>query len=216
VQPQPRRKEVEQRLVEVDTSFRSILVGDKKLATKGGSGVVRPAMDFLPSEELLDELKSCFVGRLSHRLEPDAVQTLLFMEGWRDLKVSPMGEKLVLLQKSKLGELEAAREEKNAWWRATFAKVVPWSPNLVATTKRVWVQLRGTLLHVWYEECFKKVAALFGVFVDFDEDTTSRKQCDVANLLISTKRLGRIDDCVNITVMGAAYQIWVVEGLPVF
>jgi len=112
--------------------------------------------------------------------------------------------------------LAAAREEKKLWWKATFVEVVPWSPNMVASTRRVWVQLRDIPLHVWYEDFFKKVANLFGLFLDFDEDTVSRKRFDVANILISTKRLGRIDDSVDVKVIGAVFRIWVVEGLPSF
>lgn len=38
----------------------------------------------------------------------------------------------------------------------------------------------------------------------------------MANLLISTKRMGRIDEELKVKVMGAVYCIWVVEGVPMF
>jgi hypothetical protein len=60
------------------------------------------------------------------------------------------------------------------------------------------------------------VASLFGTFIDFDEDTVTRNRMDVANLLISTKRLGKIDEVLKVKVMGAVSSIWVVEGVTMF
>lgn len=63
----------------------------------------------------------------------------------------------------------------------------------------------------------KKVGNLFGSFLNFDEETASRKRLDVANILISTKKMGRIDEWVSIKVMGAVFKVWVVEGVtPTF
>ena len=103
VQSQTKRKGIEQRVVVADTSFWSVLVGEKQNAKVGGKGVELPAMEFLPMEDLLNELKSFFVGRLTHNLEPEVLQTLMFMEGWHNIKVSPMGAKLVLLKEDSLG-----------------------------------------------------------------------------------------------------------------
>jgi len=77
------------------------------------------------------------------------------------------------------------------------------------------VQIRGIPLHIWNEEFFKKVGSFFGVFLDFDEETICRKMFEVASLLISTNKVGRIDECLNVNVMGAGFPIWVVEGIPV-
>lgn len=56
------------------------------------------------------------------------------------------------------------------------------------------------------------VGALFGVFIDFDEDIVCRKRLDVANILIYTTKMGRIDEWINVMVMGAEFHVWVVEG----
>jgi hypothetical protein len=73
--------------------------------------------------------------------------------------------------------------------------------------------VRGIPLHIWEENFFKKIGSFFGVFIDFDEDTVERKRFDVANLLISTRRMGRIDDWVTVEVMGATFHIWVMEAV---
>jgi len=74
------------------------------------------------------------------------------------------------------------------------------------------VQIRGIPLHVWHEKFFKKVGALFGSFLDFDEASVCGRRFDVANIIISTKRMGRIEELVRIKVMGVIYSVWVVEG----
>ena len=185
----------------------------------GKEVVVTPEVPFLdihPEEELLVELERCFVGFLVSHMEAEAVKTCLFMEGWIGIEVVPMGEKMVLLKGNRREDIVKARAKKRDWWKATFSKVVPWSPNLVATSRRVWVQLRGIPLHIWHENFFKRVGNLFGSFLDFDEKTASRKRLDVANILISTKKIWRIDEWVSLKVMGAVFKVWVVKGVTVF
>jgi hypothetical protein len=72
-----------------------------------------------------------------------------------------------------------------------FKKVVRWSPQLVADSRIVWVKVFGIPLHVWDEDLFKKLGSVFGVFVDFDEDTISRKRLDFARIQISVSMKGQ-------------------------
>lgn len=65
------------------------------------------------------------------------------MEGLEGIKVTNMGENLVMLQSSQVGGMVEALRRKREWWEANFAKVIPWSPNLVAKRRRVWVKCRG-------------------------------------------------------------------------
>ncbi|RHN79768.1 hypothetical protein MtrunA17_Chr1g0180931 [Medicago truncatula] len=147
-QIQHRREEVVQKKVEAGLSYSGVVLGERRPEKVGGESPVLPVLEILPAEDLLSELESCFVGRLFQHLEVEALQTCLFIEGWRGIKVVPLGEKLVLLKGNNMQDIVKAREEKQAWWSATFSEVVPWSPNLVATIRRVWIQLRGIPLHI--------------------------------------------------------------------
>lgn len=147
-QSQHRREEVVQKKVEAGLSYSGVVLGERRPEKVGGESPVLPVLEILPAEDLLSELESCFVGRLFQHLEVEALQTCLFMEGWRGIKVVPLGEKLVLVKGNNMQDIVKAREEKQAWWSATFSEVVPWSPNLVATIRRVWIQLRGIPLHI--------------------------------------------------------------------
>jgi len=92
-----------------------------------------------------------------------------------------------------------------------FKKVHRWSPEHVADSRTVWLNVHGVPLHVWDEPLFKNLGSLFGVFVDFDEDTICRNRLDFARLQVSTVRKGLIDEMVNLKVMGAVFFLWVVE-----
>ena len=59
------------------------------------------------------------------------------MEGWRGITVVQMGEKLVMLKGNQREDISKALEENKVWWKATFTVVLPWSPNLVASSRRV-------------------------------------------------------------------------------
>jgi len=64
---------------------------------------------------------------------------------------------------------------------------------------------------VWEEEIFKKIGTLYGDFLDFDEDTISKKRLDVTRLKVCTQRRGVIDDQIDISVVGAVFVLTVVE-----
>jgi len=124
-----------------------------------------------------------------------------------------MGDNMVLLSCSLEGGLEATRGRKKEWWEANFALVTPWSPQLVAKKRRVWLKLWGVPLHVWEEKSFKQMGDFIGDFLDFDMITAERKNLDVVRLLVSTKLFGFINKNVHFLVMGASYEVWVVEDL---
>jgi len=144
-------------------------------------------------------------------MEVTRIQTSVFMEGWREIKVFAMGEGMVLLHSEKEGVLERARKEKKEWWSNHFLKIQKWLPHHTGIRRRTGVKLYGVPLHIWEEAIFKKIGERLGEFLDFDVDTAERKRFDVARILISTYRWGFIDDWVRVEVMGAVYNIWVVE-----
>jgi len=133
------------------------------------------------------------------------------MEGWRETKGFAMGDGMLLLHSEKEGVIERAREEKKKWWSNHFLNIKKLLPHLTGKQRRTWLKLYGVPLHIWEESVFKKIGGRIGEFLDFDVDTAERKRFDVARILISTYRWGFIDDWVRVDVMGASYNIWVVE-----
>lgn len=75
------------------------------------------------------------------------------------------------------------------------------------------MKIFGIPLHVWEEGFFKLLGDKFGMFLDFHELTVSRNRLDVAQILVSTARMGFIDEHLRISVMGEVYTLWVVEDV---
>jgi len=201
--------------VEEGVSFREMVMKNARPILELRKEAVKPVLDIVPSEEVLEDLKLCFMGTVHHYLKRKDLQTCLFMEGWRGIKVVSMGDKRFLLRGDTPVTIPSVLEEKKVWWATTFKNIRAWAPQLVADSRRAWIQVRGLPLHIWEEDCFKRICSLFGEFVDFDDSTADKTCLDQVNLLISTKRMGRIDEKVSVQVMGAVYGVWVVEsGLP--
>jgi len=77
--------------------------------------------------------------------------------------------------------------------------------------RSVWLKVLGIPIHVWDEAFFKKLGALFENFLNFDDDTISRKLFDVARIHVLTDKMGLIDEMVKLVVVGAQFKVWVVE-----
>jgi hypothetical protein len=73
------------------------------------------------------------------------------------------------------------------------------------------VKLFGVPLQVWDESFFNKLGGRLDDFIDYDVDTAEGNRFGVARILISTYRWGFIDEWVKVEVMGAVFNITVVE-----
>lgn len=108
------------------------------------------------------------------------------MEGLHRVKVITMGAKRMLLLFHGIGDIEEVRNNHKAWWDSMFKCVKRWSPQVVADTRMVWINVHEIPLHMWDEPLFKMTGDLFGKFVDFDGDTIGRNMLDVARIKVET------------------------------
>lgn len=104
--------------------------------------------------------------------------------------------------------MEATRSRKKDRWADNFSLVKPWSPQMVAKRRRVWVKLLGVPLHVWEERCFKDMENFIGEFIDFDIVNAERKRLDEVRLLIYTKQFGFINKKIFLKVVGEMFEVW--------
>jgi hypothetical protein len=172
------QREEQKKKVEVLRPVKVVKGGGAPLApgvTYKDAAVI-PCMEVQPSVELLDSLKWGFVGELHNFMDATEVRQRLVMEGVHRVKVTGMGDRMMLLHIHGAVDIESVIINHKQWWNLMFKKVVKWSPQLVVDSRTVWVKVFGIPLHVWEETLFKKLGSLFGVFVDFDEDTISRKR----------------------------------------
>jgi hypothetical protein len=108
-------------------------------------------------------------------------------------------------------DVEAIRDNHKEWWDSIFKSVTCWSPQLVAESRVVWLNVHGIPLHVWDEPIFKKIGDMFGKFIDFDEENIGRSRLDVARIRVSLVRKGLVDEILKIRVMGSIFILCVVE-----
>lgn len=141
------------------------------LATKSGSGSEIQAvaeqvqLEVLPSEMVLEELSRAFVGFLRFPMLAKNLQTSLFMDGKKGFKVTEMGDGMVLINCEEVGGVDRARKEDPKWWEGMFSEVRPWSPELVARRRSVWLKIVGIPLHVWDDNFFKLLGNKFDTFL---------------------------------------------------
>jgi len=70
------------------------------------------------------------------------------MEGISNVKVTGMGDRLLLLQMREDGGLEEVMKSHEEWWNVMFKRVRRWSPQMVSTSRSVWLKVHGIPLHV--------------------------------------------------------------------
>lgn len=75
-------------------------------------------------------LSSDYVGELRCAEDVINIQQRLVMEGVVGVKATGMGDLLVLLVKSEVGDVERAKAHQ-LWWRTVFKSVRKWSPRIV-------------------------------------------------------------------------------------
>lgn len=173
--------------------------------------VVRRRIVLLPTESRLKALENCFVGKLSFHREAKQVHHCLVLGGLNNIKVTSMGDNLVLLECNNPLLIEEAERRKDLWWRGLFISVNRWLPNMVATHRRIWLRVYGLPMHAWDEQSFKKLGNLFGEFLDFDDESINASRLDMARVLVRTTSLALINEPVSVEVMGAVFNVLVME-----
>jgi hypothetical protein len=198
------------------TSFKAALLrtstSQEETGVRRNGGVVeRECLEVEVDGSVLKELEESFVGKLVVNVEVSSIRTILFMEGFAHISVIDMGRRMVLIYSPKKGEVERLWKQKVDWISYYFREVIPWSPSCFADRRDTWVKVFGIPLHIWGETLFKAIRGMYGKFLDFDSNTTSRAKLDVASLKIATYFEGKIDETVLIKAMRVTYSLRVVE-----
>lgn len=146
------------------------------------------------------------MATLSFQREAQHGQNSLVLGGMKSIPVSSMGDNMVLLKSDEPLLIEKAECRKDQWWRGLFKTVKRWLPHMVAKQRRILIRLYGLPMHVWEEQSFKKLGALFGEFLDFDEATINLSRLDMATLFVGTTSMAFINEQIRVEVMGGCVQ----------
>ncbi|GLU09055.1 hypothetical protein SLE2022_259330 [Rubroshorea leprosula] len=118
-----------------------------------------------------------------------------------------MGGKMVLLdceEKEELKDLVEMAAERLAQW---FNEIKPWTPELVAQERFVWIKCHGAPLNAWRSDFFEKMGSTWGKFICLDDSTSNKRRFDVARFLISTHLLDSISVTRQIKINGVLYNV---------
>jgi hypothetical protein len=89
------------------------------------------------------------------------------MDGFKNIKVSPLGHLRVLISR----DLESEVKEMVGplwWWCTWFDRFEEWSLDLVSNQRIIWLRCFGVPLHAWEGSLFKSIAFKHGSFIEVD------------------------------------------------
>ncbi|XP_058768565.1 uncharacterized protein LOC131642306 [Vicia villosa] len=159
------------------------------------------------------KLKKAYVGVVKNPGSSYNIQNHFFLEGYFDVKVSPLGPNLCLLESFEDGDVDALVEGGVDWWKQWFTSIKRWQPEDVDEERITWVRCFGIPCHAWSYEFFEVLSSLFGVLVCSDDLTGKKKSYDMARLLVRIPYAAKINNSFKIRINGGCFIIRVLEEL---
>jgi hypothetical protein len=120
--------------------------------------------------EALAKLNGAFVGFLSEPKDHLVIQRNFILDGYNNIKITPVGYLKVLISSSVVGEVKEVVGSVG-WWCTWFEKFEEWSPNWVSNQRMTWLHCYGVPLHAWGNAIFRTIGFKFGTFVQTDSPT---------------------------------------------
>jgi hypothetical protein len=96
--------------------------------------------------EALAKLNGAYVGFLSEHRDHCVIQQNFLMDGYSNIRITPLGYLQVLISSSEAGEVHDLVGTVG-WWCTWFDRFENWSPELVSNQRVVWLSCFGVPLH---------------------------------------------------------------------
>ncbi|GAU32077.1 hypothetical protein TSUD_53450 [Trifolium subterraneum] len=180
-------------------------------------------LEFEVDFDRLHNLKKCLVGHLLKDVLLVDFMDRLVLEGFHEITVIPLGGGFVLLKSLVDGVLSSFSEFIKSSKLRLLRKVEPWSPNLIATEREVWLSCWGVPPHCWCNEFFSKLVVSFGELVSIDVKTLLEadfvKGRIFVRILVSSCY---VNEVVNVSTKEGCFpvrvleEVWVNFDLPSF
>ncbi|GKV53163.1 hypothetical protein SLEP1_g59701 [Rubroshorea leprosula] len=135
------------------------------------------------------------------------LQEKFFMEGYFSCQIRPMGGRLVLLDCQDKEELKDLVEMASNWLRQWFEEVHPWSPEMVAKERFVWMRCQGVPLNAWGTDFFSTMSCSWGKIICVDDNTSKRRRFNIARFLISTPIMDTITVLRQVKINESIYTV---------
>ncbi|XP_058750416.1 uncharacterized protein LOC131623425 [Vicia villosa] len=109
-------------------------------------------------------ISKAYVGVATFPGSTRIIQTHFEMEGYFDVKVTPMGGNLCLLEEVDEGAIQDLIEGGEAWWKQWFREIRRWKDTDVDEGRLIWIRVFGVPKHAWNSEFFCQTSRFFGIF----------------------------------------------------
>ncbi|GKV02944.1 hypothetical protein SLEP1_g15318 [Rubroshorea leprosula] len=194
-----------------NTRLEDQIMDKKKVWVEKGRMDTWAGLEYNTNKEESSWLEGCYVGT-THSVEMVRnLQEKFYMEGYFNYRVRAMGGRLVLMDCEDREELKDLVESASEWLGQWFEKVCPWSPELIAKERFVWIRCQGVPLDVWGHDFFESMGRSWGKFICLDDSTSQRRRFDIARFLISTPIMNTISVLREIKIKGSLYKIKFLE-----
>ncbi|KAK9006962.1 hypothetical protein V6N11_019292 [Hibiscus sabdariffa] len=128
-------------------------------------------------------------------------------------------DKLTILESCALGfckNVQSIRELAISFCDAgcsDFKIMLVWHPSLQIMTRRIWLSIRGILIHAWSEATFRNITPRWGILVEIDQDSLAPSSFETCCIQIETDWNSHIDEKFNLEVDSVLFpiQVMVVE-----
>lgn len=180
------------------------VVNNKKASS---SSSFKNFMVYNSPKEAWNRFQNAFVGKVSIMGSTSSVQTKLEMEGNYNIKVTPMGGSVCLLEETISGSIGQIIKEGKLWWTNCFDKVKRWEKDDSVGGRVIWLRVFGVPIIAWNNAFFVLLANILGKFICIDDRTANGDWFDVARMLIEVPIDFCLQDGVSVEIDGSSYHL---------
>ncbi|CAI8613624.1 unnamed protein product [Vicia faba] len=168
-------------------------------------------MEFDREMENLARFEKTFVGIVENPGMTYNIQESFNLEGYFNIKATPLRANLCLFEELVDGELEYLVKEAQDWVGQWFKEIRRSKPSDVDNERVTWLWCYGIPCHLWCSKLFQFLTSPAGTFICMDEDTKNHNKLDVARVMVRTKYNLVLNETFNIGVNREAFSIKIVE-----
>lgn len=165
---------------------------------------------FLSEDEDGERLKDAFIGCLKSEFRWKVHENEMLEESAGRLKLTDMGNNLVLIQGTKEMKMEEELKGWDEWCDYWLEWARPWKCTDVNQSRLVWTRWINVPLQAWMERFFNIGCSSFGSLIGLHAMTEKKLRLDEAFVKVNTG-LNTIDRIISCNIDGVTFKIRVEE-----
>lgn len=166
-------------------------------------------LHFKVDDNYVEKLNKSYVGVVAKSGTTYCTQDELTRRGVLDIKATPMGANMVLLEEEVEGTVDSLLTE--VWISTWFDELRSWSAREIDNERLVWVRCYGVPVHAWSVEFFSFLISGIGEFICVYDNTLRKKSMDVARILYKTKVHDLVSRLIKVDIGGDVFSIKMTE-----